>query len=242
MAETKIENKEVKDGAPAASSAASAQVIPPKEGEQDIDFDKELASLENDGAPAAPIAPAPKGKTPEEERQQAEFTLKSVSKRVKELGGDPTAVIADGVPAPAPKTEPVDTSNFVTKTDLALAEAQKIARSPGEVKVIMWYVKNKGMSVEDGHLLANKGRVRTAFAEIMRKNTTTASPGGGGPGEAQRIQQRDGEPTPLDAATVEKLQMSGKVYDPAKKAYVGKRSQLVWKNGQWVDELIPKQR
>lgn len=224
---------------PGEESAVIPPVVtPPKteEGGQDIDFGKELESLENEGAPVTPPAASPKAKTPEEERRQAEYTIKHAGKRLKELGGDPAAILADGEPAARAET-PLDTSRFVTKEDLAWQRAREMSRSEGEAKVIMWYVSNKNVSVEDAHILANKGRIRKTLSEMTRARDTVASKGGGGAGQAEVAADKS-EPAPLDADTVQKLRASGMMYDPTQKAYVGKRSKLQWNGTEWVSQRI----
>ena len=237
MTEIKIENKEPKeDSVPPASSAGNPPAEPEKpEGEQDIDFDKELQDLEGSGAPATP----PSGKTPEEEKRQAEFALASTAKRLKELGGDPASVIGATPPAPAS----VDTSKFVTKDDLAQQEANRLARTAGEAKVIMWYVRNKGLSVQDAHLLANKGRLTNAVSEMARTKSAVPSRGGGGPGEAPKGPDID-EPVMPDAVTLARLKQSNMIYDPAQKAFIGKKAALSWVKGRgWVNgKVIPDRR
>lgn len=214
--------------------ATPPAIKPIAEGDQDVDFDAELAALESGDEPSAPVQ---KGKkTPEEERKQAEFTLTSTAKRLKELGGDPSAVIgADTTPAAAPS---MDTSRFVTKEDIARGEAGRLARSPGEAKLIMWYVTNKGLSVEQAHLLANQGRVKTALSEITRSRSAIPSKGGGGPGAPASI---DDASTPeLPASSLARVKAAGMIWNAEKKAYVGKKSMLQYDRGQkaWVTSLI----
>lgn len=204
--------------------------------DQDVDFDKELESLENNGAPA-PATPPRKSK--EEELRQAVFTGKKIAARVKELGGDPSAIIAEEAPVEPVAPPPIDTSNFVTKSDLAQAEARKITKSEGEFKVVMWYVNNKGLSVEEAHLLANKNRLKKSLSEATRTRETIASPGGGGPGADRPI---DTEAPQLSPELAQRVMSSGMIYDPVKKAYVGKKFQLRYDSTrkEFVNERIPK--
>lgn len=221
-----IENKvvETKVPAPAPSSGANAD---------EIDFEKEADELERtEQKPPAPAA----GKTAEEERKQAEFTLKSTAKRLKELGGDPTAALA-GSEAAAPATPvpaPIDTSRFATKEDLVALEVRKLSRSEGEFRVIMHYVK-KGLSVSQSHLLANEKRVTKALSEVTRSNAAITSPGGGGAGADRPVET---EAPALSDTEKNRLIGAGMRYDPTKKAWVGKKVQQRWDGKAWVTEKL----
>ena len=228
--------KKIEDGVEVEDTVPPAK--PAENADQDPDFDKELADLEANGGQPAP-APAKPGKTPEQELEQAKFTAKSVAKRIRELGGDPAAAIADESAPPAPA--PIDTSRFVTHDDLAAQEARKLARSEGEYKVIMWHVKNKGLSVEDAHLLANKSRIKTTLSEITRTKSAVPSRGGAGPGQAPIVDTD--EPVMPDQKTLDRLAQSGMKYDPAQKAFVGKVSALSWVKGRgWVTGRVVPDR
>ncbi len=208
--------------------------------EQEVDFDKELQDLESGGAPV-PAAPK-SGKTKEEELSQAIYTGKSVAKRIKALGGDPSDIIADEAPVtPAPEAPaPMDTSKFVTKDDLASIEARKLARTEGEYKVIMWWVANKGLSVDDAHLMANKGRIKKTLSEINRAKDAIASNGGGGPGSPQPTDPAIPEISEQDK---QRLAASGMIWDPAQKAYVGKRVMYAFDGKAWnTKRITPKPR
>lgn len=196
--------------------------------EEDVDFESDLKALEEGKKPA-------EAEAKKDERQKAEYTLKSVAKRLKTLGGDPEALLKDEEPAPAP----VDTSKFVTKAELALAEAQRLARSPAELKVIMWYIENNGLSVEEAHLLANKGKITKAAQEIARANSAVASPGGGGAGQKT---PETAEPTALSPVEIERMKAGGMVWVAEKKAWVGKHVQLRFDvpSKKWVSEKVTK--
>lgn len=196
------------------------------------EFEKELADLESGkGAPPAP-------QEQRSELEKATFTAKSTLKRIKELGGDPNALLGEEAPrAPAEKPQEVDTSKFVTKRDLATAKAQEIAKSPNELKLIMWYVDNKGMSVEDAHFMANKNRIRRTLSEVRRGESAIPAAPGAGAG-----QRRADKPEAPDLPESEKrrLEASGMKYDPAKMAYVGKKVQHRYDPAAkgWVTERI----
>jgi len=232
--------------APSPGDNGNTPPVPPVEGadaaKKGIDFDAELAALEaekNKGS-ATPPAPAPAPKSPEEELKQATFSLKSIGKRVKQLGGDPNAILGDeggeAPPPPVPSVPVIDESRFVTKADMARSEAEKLAQSPGELKLIMWYVENKGLTVTEAHLLANKGRINKTMSEIQRSQQVTPQNGGQGAGQPPKAPDANDVPA-LSAIEVERLTRSGMVYDPTKKAYVGQKMQYrfdtatkSWKN------------
>lgn len=203
---------------------------------EDTDFDKELEALEN----GSNNTPAPAPKSTKSDLEKAIMTGKSIAKRIKSLGGDPTELISDvdHDPVPAPVERPdVDTSQFVTKSDFARQEASKLAKSPSELNLIMWWVTNKGMSVADAHFMANKNKIQKSIGEVNRINTTVPANPGGGAG--QRQTDVAGAPV-LPDVDRRRVEQSGMVYDPAKKAWVGKRVQLRYddKLKDWVNEKI----
>lgn len=183
----------------------------------DAELEAELAELEANKGNAAPAAPAPE----RTELEKATFNLKSNLKRVKDLGGDPATILGEEIPA---KTEPqtLDTSEFVTKKDLLKTEAERVAKSPAELKLILWYVNNKGMSVEDAHFMANKNRIKKTLGEVGRsEGLVHAAPGAGaGNRPAEKPEVPD-----LPQSEKSRLLAAGMIYDPAKMAYVGKKVQ-----------------
>lgn len=210
--------------------------------EDQIDFEKELENLESGGAPTTPPGVTPR-KSKDEELKQAEYTLKSTAKRIKDLGGDPTKVITTESPVtpPTPETPALDTSNFVTKDDLAVQKARELAKSEGEFRVMMWYVRNKAMSVEDAHFLANKNKFKKVAAEINRANGVTPSKGGGGPGQDRPIDTKSKAPE-LPTIDKQRLAASGMVWNEQAQAYIGKAVQYRWADNQWVTERISKSK
>ena len=102
----------------------------------------------------------------------------------------------------------------------------------------MWWVENKGMSVADAHFMANKGKIQRAIGEVTRTNTTVPANPGGGAG--QRPADTNNNAPALPDADLRRVQQSGMIYDPTKKAYVGKKMQLRYdeKAKDWVNEKI----
>lgn len=205
--------------------------------DDDADFEEELKALESNGEGSQ------ESKKPQRtELEKATFTAKSTLKRIKELGGDPNEVLEEEgiVRKPADRSADIDTSNFVTKTDLAEQEARKLTKTPGEFKLVMWWVKNKGMSVTDAHYMANKGKILRSVGEISRGRSVVPADAGGGAGGAQRLDKDDAPDLPeLDKRRVAS---AGMVYDASKKAYVGKKVQLRWDGASktWVSEAVKK--
>lgn len=195
---------------------------------EDAEYEKTLQELEQKEQPELK-------KPTRSELEKAEFTAKSVLKRVKELGGNPSSLLEDE--PKQPEKPEVDTSQFVTKLDIARAEATKLAKSPSEAKLIMWYVEHKGMTVEDAHYLANKDKIKKIVSEVSRANNAIPANPNGGAG--QRPEDRTDAPE-LPEVEKRRLTASGMVYDPAKKAYVGKKIQHRYdeKSKQWVTEKI----
>ena|SRR3990167_6011794 len=119
------------------------------------------------------------------ELEKAEYSARSVLNKVAELGGDPAKVAKDFVP----ETDKEATGGF-TRNDadqlfnekLAEQHARSLAKSDKEFQAIMSWVKIKGLSVEDAHLLANRGKVKQATAEIQRAQEATASSNSAGAG------------------------------------------------------------
>jgi hypothetical protein len=239
---TPNENKDEKKETPPAPSSGEKGTTPPaapvgvSEAEEEAEFEKQLKDLE-EGTQTVPVTPASKSK--EDELKQATYTAKSVIKRIKDLGGDPAAVLADAevaTPAAAP-VAPTETSQFVTRAELAQAEVSRIAKTPSEAKVIMWWIRNKGMSIADAHYMANKGRNTKLIGEVRR--STDATPAAPGAGAGQPSKEVIDAP---ELSEREKLQVTtaGMKWDDKKKAYVGKKVQLRFDEASksWVNERI----
>lgn len=204
-----------------------------EEKEEDIDFEEELERLQaiedEEDKPDEEEEQPPK----RTELQKAQFTLKNVARRVKELGGNPEEEI--GEPKKKSSESPVDTSQFITKRDVKLQEVKQLAKSEAEAKVIMHYV-DKGLSVKDAHFLANKNKISSMNKEIDRKNTTVPSNGYGGGGQERKFEKPT---TRLSESAEKRLQMSGMTFDPKTKAYVGQKTRLrLVPNGGTVSERL----
>jgi len=160
------------------------------------------------------------------EKEKAEFTLKSVAKRYKDLGGNPADLVTETT-----GETPSDTTQFVTKRDFAQTEARKVARSETELSAIMAWV-DKGMSVEDAHLLANKGRIKSTFSEMDRANVKANEATGAG-------QKKPAPRAPKPSQTqLMQWRRAGMTYDPAKGTAAGKFTEEFWDGSQWASRKI----
>lgn len=215
------------DAAQEAQAAFDAAVVTPEEepvvpepeeeDDKDIDFEKELEALGGEQPPREP------GKKLTE-LQKAERALFFQTKKVKELGGDPTKVIKSDVPIepvlPAPE------SAFVTKDDLARrdleSEIRKLSRTEAEFKVTLWHSENTirptGDPVQDAqnaYLIAHKGRITRSFDEIRRASTVRPMHGAG-----------PGRKPPLTPAKAPELQSS-------ERAIMQRRGFSMQPDGSW---------
>lgn len=118
--------------------------------QEDIDFKKVAEELESTHKPKR------------SKLEEAKFNLKKNAERLKELGGDPSEILE------TPKVEAEIETDYVTKNDLARLEARQLVKSDDEMRVVMWYVENKGLSVDDAYFLANKGKIKNANEEMKR--------------------------------------------------------------------------
>lgn len=160
------------------------------------------------------------------EKEKAEYTLKSVVARYTELGGDPSKIIGT-----SEKKE--DVSQFVTKRDFAEESARKVSRSPKELAAIMAWV-DKGLTVEDAHLIANKGRIKSTFSEIDRGNVRATEATGAG-----QKKPVINAPAPNETLLMQ-WQRAKMVYDPVSKTAKGKFNEVYYdgKERGWVSRRI----
>mgnify|MGYP001562942704 CR=1 FL=1 len=215
-----MEPEENKEGlAPTPTSEETPEEKPetpveePKETPQDIDFKKELEALEGEKPPT------------KNELDKAKRALHFNAERVRELGGDPTEIIE-------PK-KPDEQKDYVTKLDLARLEARQFARSEDELKLIMWWVENKGLSVEDAHLMANKNKIKSTFEELKR----VEKPPIGSDGTAGRKMQTSTVP-PMPRDQQEILRRRGFSFNPKTNTYDARFNRYRYDetSKQWVSE------
>lgn len=192
---------------------------------EDIDFNKEAEELEKKPTHSA--------------LEKAQRSLHFNAQKVKELGGDPEEILGIKKEVPVEKTE----QNFVTKDDLAEAEARKLAKSDAELKVIMWHYRN-GIQrtgniyedIENAHFLAHKPRLKTVFSE-MRRAKDNVPPQGDGESAGQKEKVVKTPELPRTQAQI--LQRRGyKMVKPG--LWQGKFNQTRWDEASksWVEEKI----
>ena len=188
-----------------------------KETTEDIDFEKELENLEKEEEKPT-------------ELQKAERSLHFNAQRVKELGGDPHKIV---------KPETVETKGgtdveSVVKQQFAERDARSLAKTDAEYKVIMHYVRNKGLSVSEAHLLANKGRIERFAAEVKRSNVATArSSGPGRKVETVQVPAR----SPEEIAV---LTRRGFKINPKTGTYQAKIYEEYWNGSEWASRKIKR--
>lgn len=219
MEDTKLEKKEGDlDTTITPEETPETPETPEKEEGKDIDFEKELESLESGD------------KKPERnELEKAKRSLHFNAERVKELGGDPSEIL--GKPKTDEKQGDVDS---IIDSKFAERDARARAKSESEFKVIMWYVKNKGLSVDDAHMLANKGKILRSTSEFRRSQVDYSKDAGSG----QKI-LRDEIPA-RSAQEVALLNRRGMQYDPKTKTYRGKYTEEYFDQTQkkWLTRKI----
>ena len=174
----------------------------------DEDFQKELETLEQ-----------PK----RTELEKAVHTRDQIDRRIVELGGQSR-----------PSKKEVDTSNFVTKEDLAVQRIDVLAKSESERKVILWHYRNSIQrtgniheDVDNAYWISHKGRIRKTYEELDRIETPKK---GGGAG--QRIPSKPRIPDmPQDQQRV--LQRRGYRLNQQGE-WEAKFNKMVWNGSQWV--------
>ncbi len=129
--------------------------------DKDIDYAAELARVKS--------TEQPKERT---ELEKAQRALHFNAQRLKELGGDPAEIL--GVKPVVKEAEP---SAPVSRADLERTfierDARNLTESDAEFELTMHYV-DKGLSLEDAHLLANKGKIKRSVQEARRGNVAYA--------------------------------------------------------------------
>ncbi len=171
-----------------------------EESSQDIDYEKELAKVEGDKKPEL------------SEADKAKRALFFNAQRAKELGVDVEEAIGIKKPKEASKEDDVDAK---LERKFAERDAQAVAGSEAEFKLIMWYVDNRGLSVDDAYVLANKGKLQRAISEGKRSNVTFAKAGGERKVTKAVVPQRSPEEQQL-------LLNRGLKYNPKTQTYQGK--------------------
>ena len=167
--------------------------------EEDVDHAKELERLET-------LTP------PKSEREKAEKALHFNAERVKELGGDPATVLNFKPETPENANDPT----AIIQREFKVRDARMKASSDEEFKHIMWYVDNRGLEVDEAHILANKGKIQRSVIEAKRGAVNFGRPEGGG----RKVVSNEVPDRSEEEKRV--LQDRGLRFNPKTKTYQGK--------------------
>lgn len=146
------------------------------------------------------------------ELEKAERALHFNAERFKELGGDPAEVLKIK-PVVKKNEDPVDVDSKVERKFLE-RDVRAVVKNEDEYNLTMHYV-DKGLSVEDAHFLANKGRVLRSVEEAKRGQVRF----GTAISEKKPIVQTVPDRSPAEVAV---LQRRGLTFNPKTKTYQGK--------------------
>lgn len=211
----KVEDDEVietVDTTPETDTATDDESDEPK----DIDYEAELKTLQEKEIK----------KEKPTELEKAKKALYFNAERLKELGGDPEEIL--GKPK---KKEPEETGDIDAKLERKFVErdVRSVVSSEAEYNLVMHYV-DKGLTIEDAHLLANKGKIKRAVDEAKRGNVSFGKVDNGTRIVTEVVPQRS-------AVEQQLLQRRGLAYNPKTKTWQGKfteeyydRDSKTWKS------------
>ena len=168
------------------------------------------------------------------ELEKAKKSLYYNAERLRELGGDPAEIIAPDIRTERAAPAVTEVSQEIDKR-FAERDARALAKSEDEFRVIMWYVNNRKLSVQDAHLLANKGRL-TQFSSEQRRAANTQYARGSGAGrkvEEPDIPERS--PEEVKVLTSRGMRWNGKT-----KTYQGKFYEEYWDGSKWTSRKLRK--
>ena len=92
----------------------------------------------------------------------------------------------------------------------------------------MWRVRNQGLSVEEAHLLANKGRYLKLESELKRADVKIGQGGGAG---QKIVDTKAPVRSPEDVAL---LNRRGLKLNPKTQTYQGKHTEEYWDGEKWA--------
>ena len=167
----------------------------------DIDHKKELEKL-NEKEPQT-----------KSELEKAERSLHFNAERLKELGGDPADVLKL---KPEEPQEAQDDPRLIVKQELAKDRLRSMCSSDDEYRHAEWYVDNKGLSVDEAYLLANRGKIERSVTEAKRANVAFSRGSSGG----EKKPQTSVPEMPQDQQQI--LQRRGYSYNPKTKTWQAK--------------------
>lgn len=162
------------------------------------------------------------------ELDKAKRALHFNAERLKELGGDPADVLG---------VKPQKNNDVESLLDKKFAErdARQMVKSESEFKLVMWYVENKGLSVEEAHLLANKDRFKRSIDEVKRANVVYSQAEGGKKVTKPKVPERTPEEVRL-------LASRGLNYNPKTQTYQGKYTEEYYnpETKNWESRKLPR--
>ncbi len=178
-----------------------------EEESEDIDYKKRLEEeLDKDD------------KSEKSELEKAQRALFFNAQRVKELGGDPNTVL--GKPKKVETEENVDLD---TKLELKFAERDLRARAKNEdhFKLMMFYVKEKGLSPDDAYFLSNRGSIERRETEIKRADVQYQTTSSSHKGKSRQAPKLSAEEKAL-------LERRGLKWNSKSQSYRGKYSETYY--------------
>ena len=181
--------------------------------EEDDDHKKNLEKLEG------------KGKS---ELEKAERALYFTAQRLKELGGDPKNILGD-----KPKKE--DSPDTLIEKKFAERDARAMTKSESEYNLVMWYVNNKNLSVEDAYVVANKGKLQREIIEAKRGKVDYAPESNNEQAPKRVVPKRNPEEVSL-------LSNRGLHYNPKTQTYQGKFTEEYYDHDSksWKSRKLPR--
>lgn len=164
------------------------------------------------------------------ELEKAKKALYFNAERLKELGGDP----ADVLKIKPVKTEEPDDIDSKLERKFIERDVQALVKNEDEYNLVMHYV-DKGLTVEDAHLLANKGRVLRSVEEAKRGNVRFGTLAN----EKKPIVQTVPDRSPEEKAV---LQRRGLTFNPKTKTYQGKYTEEYYDQNtkSWMSRKLPR--
>lgn len=165
------------------------------------------------------------------ELEKAKKALYFNAERLKELGGDPSEIIK---PKPVVKTDEVEDIDSKLERKFIERDVQALVKNEDEYNLVMNYV-DKGLSVDDAHLLANKGKVLRSVEEAKRGNVRFGTIAN----EKKPIVQTVPDRSPEEKAVLQQRKL---FFNPKTKTYQGKYTEEYYDQNtkSWISRKLPR--
>lgn len=191
-----------------------------EEDAKNIDFQKELDKVQ---------------KPEKSELEKAQKALHFNALRLVELGGDPADVLKLKKEDKKPADDVQSVVQETLQKEMAMRDARALAKNEDHLKLIMHYVENNKLSVQEAYLLSVKGTLMRSIVEAKRANVEYAKPDSGGRKvDTVEVPERSQEETQL-------LERRGMRFNPKTKTYQGRfyeeyfdSNEKVWKSRKLV--------